>query len=122
MTAPIPVRVLRHKCPFCTRTHSRPGRAREHISRCWYNPGTRGCMTCKHFTPRGWNDDDSCAKDVDLEGRPACPACGGYGLAGNSAGASVDCGPHFTPDHIGDGHEVKPGPITGCDLWEGQTS
>lgn len=123
---PIPIRVLRHKCPHCGRTHSRPGRAREHMARCWHNPEAKGCKTCKHYEPAesdgpdwtigygGHYEPEGCAVGVDLRGRLACQGCGGFGEAVNSAGASVPC----TANHIGDGREVKPGPIVGCEKWE----
>jgi len=131
MSQPIPVRVLRHKCPHCGRTASRPGRAREHIARCWHNPDAKGCKTCKHY--RGWADAcgcepgcnwggepiaEHCDVGVSLAGRPACFGCGGSGWADTNVGASVECGPERSVNHIGDGAEIKPGPIVGCDRWE----
>jgi hypothetical protein len=48
---PISILVRRSQCPHCNRTHSRPARTREHMTRCWFNPEARGCKTCKHFEP-----------------------------------------------------------------------
>lgn len=94
MTAlqPIPIRVVRHACPHCGRTHSRPGRAREHMARCWRNPEARGCKTsCAHFEPYGPEWGDSCGRGIDLTGpivgcdhwqaAPRCqdPACPDFG-------------------------------------------
>ncbi|MCW2768525.1 MAG: hypothetical protein JWO11_4484 [Nocardioides sp.] len=123
MSEPIPVRVLRHKCPHCGRTASRPGRAREHIARCWHNPEARGCKTCKHFEPYGGESDDGCDAGVSLTGRAACGGCGGanfvftgeyfrprFAAGGPVMGPCPQCG--------GDGAEIKPGPIVGCDRWE----
>ena len=126
MTQPIPVRVLRHKCPFCPRTHARPVRAREHIARCWYNPEARGCKTCKHFEPAEGDSPDwttgyggsytpeDCAIGIDLTGRPQCKTCGGHG----DVSVFPDLGMTECPDCAGDGAEIKPGPIVGCDQWE----
>jgi len=115
---PIPVRVLRHRCPFCGRTASRPGRAREHIARCWHNPAARGCKTCRHFDGPVPEWGDTCAVGVDLAGRRACPGCGGFGWCDISAGAQVPCNSEVTAAHIGNGAEIKPGPIIGCHDWE----
>jgi hypothetical protein len=51
VTEPIPVKVTRYLCPYCRRGHSAKARARDHIQRCWDNPGARGCKTCDHFEP-----------------------------------------------------------------------
>jgi hypothetical protein len=121
---PIAVMVTRHKCPFCPRTAARPGRAREHIARCWFNPEARGCKTCKHFEQDpggaqiGLVGGEWCNEGVDLTGRPACPGCGGHGLMGISCGAQVPCGPERCTGHVGDGSEIKPGPIVHCAKWE----
>lgn len=115
---PIPIRVLRHACPHCGRTHSRPSRAREHMARCWQNPEAKGCKTCKHFEPYGAEHGDDCAQGVDLTGHRACPGCGGWGWKGTSAGAEVPCNAEVTVGHSGDGREAKPGPIIGCASWE----
>jgi len=114
MTAPIPIRVLRYKCPHCGRSASRPSRTREHMARCWHNPEARGCKTCKHFEAYGPEWGDSCGKDVDLTGRPACKTCGGYGtVPGDWELGMTEC-----PDCAGDGGEIKPGPMVGCAEWE----
>lgn len=125
MTAPIPVLVRRHKCPHCPRTASRPVRVREHMERCWFNPATRGCKTCKHHDFEYGEPDvglhgdgDVCDQGVNLDGRPACTPCGGSGWKDTSAGAQVPCNAEVTVGHVGDGAEVKPGPIVHCDLWE----
>jgi len=123
---PIPVRVLRHACPHCGRTHSRPSRAREHMARCWFNPGARGCKTCKHFNPawgepaepdigyRGYHEPEGCEVGVSLAGRPVCGTCGGHGEVFDKG----DFGVSECPDCAGDGAEIKPGPIVGCARWE----
>lgn len=113
MTAPIPVRVLRYQCPFCSRSASRPGRTREHMARCWRNPEARGCKTCKNFEPFepgepevGLADvDEGCAAGVNLTGHPACTTCGGYSDPWNQHDGCI-------------GYEVKPGPIVHCEKWE----
>lgn len=127
MTAqPIPVRVLRYKCPHCSRSASRPGRTREHMARCWSNPEAHGCKTCEHFEPYGPEWDDSCDAGVDLTGREQCSGCHGlnwvhtgeifrprFGKAGPVKAKCTDCG--------GNGAEVKPGPIVHCPQWELRT-
>jgi hypothetical protein len=118
MTEPIPFTVTRYRCPTCPRTGSSKARITEHMGRCWTNPGARGCKTCKHFEPYGPENADGCAQGVDLTGRRACPGCGGHGWCDISAGAQVPCNSEVTVGHIGDGYEVKPGPIVHCDLWE----
>jgi hypothetical protein len=99
------------------------------MARCWFNPEARGCKTCKHFElPESpdWEtgyggSDEGCAEGVDLTGRPACPGCGGFGWADTNTGAQKPCGPHLTDLHVGDGTEVKPGPIVHCEKWEAQS-
>ncbi len=120
MSEPIPIRVLRHACPHCGRTHSRPVRAREHMARCWQNPEAKGCKTCKHFNPawgespepdigyRGYYEPEGCEVGVDLTGRPQCKTCGGHG--------ATEC-----PECSGDGAEIKPGPIVHCEKWQLRT-
>lgn len=124
MTAePIPFRVLRYRCPTCPRTASSKARMVEHIGRCWLNPEARGCKTCKHFEPQGPENADGCRAGVDLTGRPACTGCGGanwlptgeifrprFAMGGPVYAQCPDCG--------GDGAEIKPGPIVGCDRWQ----
>lgn len=127
MTAdPIAVKMTRYKCPHCSRTHSRPVRAREHMARCWFNPEARGCKTCKHFEP-AWSEpadwaigyggsgaEEACGVDIDLTGRPACDNCHGKGTTWTPGGFSV----HTCNQCGGDGAEVKPGPIVHCEMWE----
>ena len=121
MTAqPIAVTVTRHKCPFCSRTHSRPVRACEHMARCWFNPEAHGCKTCKHFEQDPGEPDvglmggEGCGLGVSLAGRPTCVTCNGRGetfdLGTLGASECRECG--------GDGAEIKPGPIVHCEHWE----
>jgi hypothetical protein len=113
VSQPIPLRVVRHKCPHCARSHSRPGRAREHIARCWHNPAAKGCKTCKHFETYADEYGDDCVAGVDLTGRPACETCRGGGLVFLEGLGASEC-----PTCGGDGAEIRPGPIVGCELWE----
>ena len=123
---PIAVKVTRYKCPHCPRTAARPGRAREHMARCWFNPEARGCKTCKHFEEAvddspdptigypGYPDPEFCAVGVSLDGRPACKVCLGSGETFDRGTLGIsEC-----PDCGGDGAEVKPGPIVHCSEWE----
>jgi hypothetical protein len=86
------------------------------MSRCWWDPANRACKTCIHF--ERWNGDygDTCAKGVDLSGRPACPACNGVGYPADNWDDSVPCPDcHNKPE----GRDaVKAGPIAHCDLWQ----
>ena len=66
MTEPIVTVVKRYGCPTCGRTASRPGRAREHMARCWANPDNRACKTCKHFEPMNAYDPDYCDAGENL--------------------------------------------------------
>lgn len=127
--APIAVKVTRWRCPHCARSHSTRARCTDHIGRCWQNPGARGCKTCAHYNPERPADVDYpgafeyCAINAnDLDGHPACPACHGEGWADTPSGGQRKCGPHLTDQHIGDGSEVKPGPIVGCPQWTPNTS
>jgi hypothetical protein len=131
VTAPIPVRVLRYRCPHCPRTGSSKARITDHISRCWTNPAAHGCKTCRHYRPgipgeidTGWPGEmEHCAAGVSLTGRPACEGCGGanwlptgetfrprLATGGPVYAQCTTCG--------GKGAEVKAGPIVGCDRWQ----
>lgn len=117
MSQPIPVRVTRYRCPHCTRSASSKQRCREHIARCWRNPDAKGCKTCKHFDNTYEDYGEDCNVGVDLTGRPACKTCHGTGQVfidpdglGGGVSECQECG--------GDGAEIKPGPITGCEKWE----
>jgi hypothetical protein len=109
---PIPVKVTRYRCPCCPRTASGKARMVEHIGRCWLNPEARGCKTCEHFEPYGPEWSDGCAVGVDLSGQKPCPTCWGFD------DPFVD-GPCEDPDHVGNGKEIKPGPIVHCAKWKG---
>lgn len=126
-SSPVAVRVTRYQCPPCGRTHSSKRRAVEHMGRCWQNPAARGCKTCKNFEPGhdacgcesgcNWGGNpvtESCAAGVSLAGRPACGLCNGVGETFDRGTLGVsecaECG--------GDGAEIKPGPVVGCDQWE----
>lgn len=130
MTAPIPFRTLRYRCPHCPRTGASKTRVTEHIGRCWLNPAARACKTCAHYRPgipgeidTGWpGEAEHCAIGVNLAGRKACERCGGanwlptgetfrprLATGGPVYAQCTGCG--------GDGAEIKPGPIVGCDRW-----
>lgn len=111
MTAPIPVRVTRYRCPHCARSHSTRTRCVQHIGRCWRNPDARGCKTCIHFGVDITGYGEDCVAGVNLQGKPACDACQGVGWDPLSdANKRPTCG--------GEGRAVKPGPIVGCPLWQ----
>lgn len=48
---PIPVTVVRHRCPHCGRSRAKEAAAKAHVARCWQNPDVRACKTCVHFEP-----------------------------------------------------------------------
>lgn len=113
MSEPIPFRVTRYRCPHCPRTGSGKARVAEHMARCWRNPAVRGCKTCRHFVTWMGDYGSDCAVGVSLAGRPECTLCHGFGRTfGDDLGVSecTECG--------GDGAEIKPGPIVGCEKWE----
>ena len=59
---PMPVVVSRHQCPFCRRyTRADAAQVRDHMTRCWQNPGLRCCKTCVHHQDgSGFEDVESC--------------------------------------------------------------
>jgi hypothetical protein len=91
-------------------------RAREHMSRCWWDPANRACKTCIHF--ERWNGEygDSCDRGVDLSGHPACPTCNGMGWDPNGMDIGGPCPECDNSPEVRD--EVKAGPIIHCDLWQ----
>lgn len=123
MSEPIPVRVTRYRCPFCSRTRSNKSRTREHIARCWENPDAKGCMTCRHFLPGDGADfatgypgsEESCQRLVSLAGRPPCGTCVGGEIW---IGVEPEAQRSVCPDCKGSPDRVKPGPIVHCPLWE----
>ena len=90
MAEPIAVRVTRYRCPFCSRGHASRSRARDHVARCWLNPENRGCKTCAHHQPFGF--EGHCIPGV------AC-ICG------------------ETAEECRAGLDISGGLITGCPLW-----
>jgi hypothetical protein len=78
---PAPIVVQRHQCPFCRRyTRADPAAVRDHMTRCWRNPGLRNCKTCEHHLPA-------------VQGTESCNpgewcACGDY-----PEGCDVDAAP-----------------------------
>lgn len=48
---PIPVTVVRHRCPHCGQSRAKKTAAAAHVARCWHNPDVRACKTCRHFDP-----------------------------------------------------------------------
>lgn len=123
MSQPIPVMVRRYECPHCGRRRASKRTVEQHTGRCWRNPEARGCLTCRHFLPGEPGEPEvgyvgtaeGCAAGVDLSGRGVCDGCGGEGDVPIEPGAAL--GMTACPECGGDGVEVKPGPITGCDLW-----
>lgn len=109
MTEPIPFRVTRYRCPTCPRTGSSKARITEHIGRCWTSPEARGCKTCKHLRV-DIDHGEACIAGIDLSGQKPCPTC--FGLNDPWSGPCAD------PAHVGNGIEIKPGPIVHCHLWE----
>lgn len=121
MTAPIAVRVTRYQDPHCGRTHSSRRRAVEHMARCWRNPDTRGCLTCRNFEQDlrdvevGLPGGESCAVGVSLAGQPGYIICEQHIDPECPFGTSAadQC-----PDCRTDGKAGKPGPIVHCEKWE----
>lgn len=63
---PMPVVVSRHQCPFCRRfTRADPGQVRDHMTRCWQNPGLRCCKTCTHHQDGSHPEDDESCRHPD---------------------------------------------------------
>lgn len=67
---PVPVTVQRFECPFCKRRRSAKSAVRDHIARCWLNPGARACKTCANFA------DEPCGEPC-FASRP-CDCNSGY--------------------------------------------
>lgn len=72
---PIAIKVTRYRCPHCTRSASKKPAIRDHIGRCWVNPGNRTCRTCSAYTRYPaepdvglFTDDEECAHECDLPG------------------------------------------------------
>lgn len=111
MAEPIPFTVTRYRCPTCPRTGSSKARIAEHHARCWTNPEARGCKTCKHFDGPVPEWGDACDLGVSLAGQKQCARC--FGIPDPFGFGCPDAA-----NHDGDGREIKPGPIVGCDQWE----
>lgn len=97
MAEPIAVIVRRYRCPFCPRSLSGKTAMVAHIGRCWYNPATRSCKTCRHFEPInccGMPDVYECYT-------PMCPT-------GPTCARGVDVG----------GTGERAGPVVNCELWD----
>jgi hypothetical protein len=63
---PTPAVVSRHQCPFCRRfTRADPGQVRDHMTRCWQNPGLRCCKTCTHHQDGSHPEEDESCRHPD---------------------------------------------------------
>jgi hypothetical protein len=40
--------VIRYQCDFCNKTYKNKSSARVHEKKCFANPATKSCRTCKH--------------------------------------------------------------------------
>ncbi|MFD0035564.1 hypothetical protein ACFVJK_46825 [Streptomyces sp. NPDC127172] len=82
----IPVTVVRHKCPHCSRSWAKQPAAEAHIARCWKNPDVRACKTCRRFQPY---EAGGCWGDPQCN----CPDSPEWCAAGVSLedGLAVDC-------------------------------
>jgi len=40
--------IVKYKCDFCKRSYISKYKAREHESKCFFNPVVKSCVTCKH--------------------------------------------------------------------------
>lgn len=82
MSDPIRIVAVRWKCPHCPRSRSSKTAIVAHIRRCWLNPATRSCRTCRHFQPAtGSYDgdpgtDEECGAGVGLSRCPTVPVTG----------------------------------------------
>lgn len=90
MSEPIPVNVVRYRCPHCSRSRAKKKTAQQHIARCWYNPAARGCKTCALY-------------DHFPGGEPCFP------------GRHCDCNDGH--ERCGAGLDLEAGLKTGCPRW-----
>lgn len=100
LTAAGPIRttVVRWKCPYCNRHHSRKARAVSHIDRCWKSPANRTCRTCRFH--------------AEAYTAPSSSWC--------FPGRQCDCNDMYEHCQHENGPELEPGqfPVVGCPLWE----
>lgn len=75
MAEPIAFTVTRYRCPHCTRSGSKKPAIRDHIGRCWANPGNRTCRTCSAYElwPAEpdvgvFHDEQRCDHSIELPG------------------------------------------------------
>ncbi len=40
--------ITKYKCDFCKRSYMSKYKAREHESKCFFNPANKACVTCKN--------------------------------------------------------------------------
>lgn len=88
------------------------------MTRCWYIPENRGCMTCRSFHQDA--EGEGCAAGVDLSGHPQCARCDGFGYYQNGMDVGGPCPECDNNPEVRD--EVKAGPIIHCDLWQREES
>ena len=93
---PVRLQAVRFKCPYCPKSWSKRGPAAEHISRCWLNPGIRGCKTCIHHQP--------------AYTAPAASWC--------EPGRQCSCNDMDEHCSHEDGPETLAEPIAACPLWK----
>lgn len=56
--------IIKYKCDFCERSYVSKYKAKEHESKCFYNPDVKSCITCKHKDVKKIIDDEGCVDDV----------------------------------------------------------
>jgi hypothetical protein len=103
---PVELRVVRYRCPYCTRSRSKKAATVEHIARCWHNPETRACKTCVNYEPAdpdgpypehpGWPATCGVERDITTGIVSACPLwqprSKHVAEGGMTSGDCVECG------------------------------
>jgi len=44
----MPKKIIRYKCDYCKKTYANKSAAKRHEWRCFFNPATKSCATCKN--------------------------------------------------------------------------
>ena len=61
-------KVIRYICDYCNKGFWKKSDAAEHEKKCFHNPETRSCLSCKHFYNRivniGFGDYDNMIKET----------------------------------------------------------
>jgi len=56
--------ITKYQCDYCNRSYVSKYKAKEHESKCFYNPSNKSCVTCKHVDVKEFFDSEGKVYDA----------------------------------------------------------